>query len=171
MAVDPARYWQREKPDDLALLPTRMQGWAELDRVAAQVEADVILTFTRDITDLRRGLQHWGPPFAEYTQVGEQRGVFLRHYQEDASTVVEVSETAAVQADQSAFLAAMKRTIAAVIEWRFLSEQKDPQLDQVSDGTGKHQTKNVHHHEPFPPSWQRFLRPWVTLVPDGAGGF
>jgi hypothetical protein len=62
----------------------------------------------------------------------------------------------------------MKRAIVAVLMWRFLSEQKDPQLDAVSDGTGRHQTKNVHHGDPFPMGWSRSLTPFSTLEPAGA---
>jgi hypothetical protein len=163
--VDDARYWHRERLTDLAMLPTAQQSWSELARVSADAEADVIRQFTRETGDVLAGGWYDAP---EFTAVGETRGVFLRYYEADASTVVDGAASTAVQQDQAAFLVAMKRTIVAVISWRFLAEKRDPALDQESDGTGRHRTMNVHHAEPFPLAWDRWLRPFVTLPPAGA---
>lgn len=147
-------YFDPDAAATLAFLPPEAQTATNLDLHATDAEADVIRFFTRDIGV---GSPYYDADTTTYTLVGDRLGVFLRHYKEDVDNL----DTG--DADTVAFLNAMRRTIAAVIVWRLVQDTMNrAALGESTSSKGTIQ-KAMYHAEPFPPYWERWLRPFSTL--------
>jgi hypothetical protein len=158
------RYFDPDKTTDLAFLPVESQDATDLDLFASEAEADTILFYTRDLNVLNTHLWGWATirslaqsPGMGYTPLGDNLGIFLRFYETDPADV-------ATTADATAFVTAMKRTIAAVIGWR-ISQSKIDTMATQEDSATRRVVRSSIHLEPYPPNWTRWLESFSTLPP------
>lgn len=149
-----------------ALLPVALRGSAELVRLAAESEADVLNAFTREVATAGYRADALDPthslraPLAgyyagrRYTLLADgRRGVFLDHYTEDADACT-----------HEAFKAALTRAIALVVAWRIEQLTRQTFVESVSGHAGQNSSVSYRkdHGEPFPRGWDRWLRPYDT---------
>lgn len=160
-----APYFEAQQgSEDLNLLPTWLRDSKQLPSLTVRLEAEIVAHFTMSDYDAPAygwvlvGA-HWvmtDGPLAGMVKLQDNLYVALRGYAVDADDVL---------AADSFFKTAMKREIVDAVLWRIQAEKKDPGVSEESDGTTSRKYRD-HAQEPFPPSFPRFLRPFVVEEPS-----
>lgn len=163
-----ASYFDATAPADLQLLPQYMQSDSELAYIASQVEADVISMYTERAPYylytarqeyLRNGLvstetvgEDISAQNAPTGAITPQLRVYLKGYKADASDAL---------VDPN-LKTALKRTIAEVIRWRIVQWKREQGLMSSSDSEGTSRSYGPQSSDPFPPNWNRYLKPFES---------
>jgi hypothetical protein len=153
-------YFNLANQDCIALMAPEDLDATGIERIAEEAEASVIAHYTRDIAgrwDIGRNITFSSgsvglPSLDGYTPIGGSLVVYLRYY------CVDPANLGTTEAEL-AFLLAMRRTVAAVIQWRLLQETMNIAAVQETRG-GRHLIKDWWQREPFPWGWDRWLKPF-----------
>lgn len=143
-------YFDVADDDHKALLPDSIRGGAELENVAADAEADVIAAFT-DTCPSASSLDCVQLLDADGDGIGLY--VCLKGYTTDPA-----------EAEQN-LAAAMRRSIAEVIRWKWPQRNREPSLSAESTDMGKSRTFRSDSEVPIPASALRWLVPYDSRKP------
>ncbi len=153
-------YFNVTNEDHTRLLPKFLRDWDELDRIATDVETDVINEYTKtgpDIDFTARGTS---------TRVATQIGltafhVFIAGFEPDPLDI-DVVDYPNLEAD-------LRRTIALVMRWRYWREKHEDGVSGESDQAGKNRTFSTRLiNDDFPENWDRYIRKYDTREPGWA---
>ncbi len=143
-------YFDVNEATHTALLPDSIRGGSELTNVAADAEAEVIAAFT----DTRPSASSLDcVQLLDAAGDGIGRYVCLKGYTTDPD-----------DAEQN-LATAMRRSIAAVIRWKWPQRNREPSLASESTDMGKSRTFRSDSEAPIPAGALRWLMPYDTRVP------
>jgi hypothetical protein len=149
--------------EDVKLLPTWLRADAELPTLAAKITAAIVARFTFSTYDApiyawtrtAQGMVLDAGPLAGCYKVTANLYVGLRGYTPDAATA------------EAAFLDAMRREVANVLEWALPMAKREPNVKSESSGQGeKSVTYGERVDELFPPTFPLYLAPFVCAGVD-----
>jgi len=144
-----ATYFDATVQGDKDLLPFAARSNADLVKIAARVEREVINEYTERahyMTYTARADSLEGTP--ELVNSALSLYVYLRGYKVDAAD-------AAVDASLKV---ALKNEIADTIAWRIAKNAINPLTTSEADGSGKSQSLHPNAVNLFPPGFGRWLR-------------
>lgn len=153
-----ASYFNYQNPAHLALLPPPVQSDPWLQNAAAVVEADIIAAYTEVNTGiLRRSDFSMGSVITQALMIGQYYYVCLRGYQTDSlNPLVDPN-----------FATAMVNTVAACIPHRIYNWRRNPMIKMEMGGSGAPtKTYSETADRPFPPQWNRYLKPFDLRLPS-----
>lgn len=151
-----ATYFDSTVQGDKDLLPFAMRSNADLAKIAARVEKEVIAEYTDrahyTLYTARQGMTEGSP---ELINSDLSIYVYLRGYKVDAAD-------AAVDAGLKD---ALKNEIADTVAWRIKKNDVNTLTTAEADGHGKSQSIHPNAVGLFPPGFGRWLRPYDLREP------